>query len=60
MIEEMKWKLLNIANVAWLTIATQDVVSFGLEALGVGTLIWFNVERAVAARKNRMKSNEKD
>ena len=56
--EEVKCKLLTVANVSWLTIATQDVVSFSLEVVGVCTLIWFNVERAVAARKKRV--DEKD
>lgn len=56
--DEMKCRLLNVANVSWLTIATQDVVSFSLEVVGVCTLIWFNVERAVAARRQRM--NEED
>jgi len=53
MLDEMKCRLLNVANVSWLTIATQDVVSFSLEVVGVCTLIWFNVERAVAARRKR-------
>ena len=52
--EEVKCKILTVANVSWLTIATQDVVSFSLEVVGVCTLIWFNVERAVAARKKRV------
>lgn len=56
--DEVKYRILNVANVGWLTIATQDVVSFSLEVLGVCTLIWFNVERAVAARTKRM--NEKN
>lgn len=56
--DEVKCKLLNVANVAWLTIVTQDVVIFGLEALGVCTLIWFNVERAIKERRQRQ--NEKD
>lgn len=56
--DEVKCKLLNVANVGWLTIATQDVVSFSLEVVGVCTLIWFNVERAIAARNKRM--NESD
>lgn len=58
--DEMKCRLLNVANVAGLSIAFQDVVNFGLEVLGVSTLIWFNVERAVAARRQRKKKNEKD
>lgn len=58
MIEEIKCKLLNIANVGWLSIVSLDVVTFGLEALGVCTLIWFNVERAIKERRQRQ--NEKD
>lgn len=58
MIDEIKWKILNVANVGWLTIVTQDVVTFGLEVAGVCTLIWFNVERAIKERRRRQ--NEKN
>lgn len=58
MIDHLKCKLLNVANVGWLTIVSQDVVTFGLEALGVCTLIWFNVERAIKERRQRQ--NEKN
>jgi len=54
----MKCRLLNVANVGWLTLATQDVVSFGLEVAGVCTLIWFNVERAMRERKSRQANEE--
>lgn len=58
MIDEIKCKLLNAANVGWLTIVSQDVVTFGLEAIGVCTLIWFNVERAMKERRERRKNEE--
>jgi len=58
MMDGIKWKILNVANVGWLTIVTQDVVTFGLEAVGVCTLIWFNVERAIKERRQRQ--NEKN
>ncbi len=54
---EVKSWFLNALNVGWLTIALQDLVNFGLEAIGVCTLIWMNVERAVEAR-NKRKENE--
>lgn len=57
--EEVKQWILNAVNVSWLTIASQDVVNFGLEAIGVCTLIWMNIERAVAAR-NKRKTDAKD
>ena len=56
--EGVKYKALNVANVAWLGIATQDVVSFSLEVVGVCTLIWFNVERAAEARMKRKKNED--
>ena len=55
----IEWATINLAWITWTWAMFSSVVTWGLGVIGAITLIWFNVERALTARKERelLKSN---
>jgi len=50
---DIKCHILNALNVTYVGSVAVNLVSDGLAVIAGCTLIWFNVERALAARKKR-------
>jgi hypothetical protein len=49
----IEWATINLAWITWTWAMFSSVITWGLGVIGAITLIWFNVERALTARKER-------
>ena len=58
----IEWATINIAWITWTWAMFSSVITWSLGVIGAITLIWFNVERALTARKERelLKSKENE
>lgn len=49
----IEWATINLVWVTWTWAMFSSVITWGLGVIGAITLIWFNVEKALTARKER-------
>ncbi len=49
----IEWATINLAWITWTWAMFSSVITWGLGVIGAITLIWFNIERALTARKER-------
>ena len=58
----IEWATINLAWITWTWAMFSSVITWSLGVIGAITLIWFNVERALTARKERelLKSKENE
>ena len=49
----IEWATINLAWVTWTWAMFSNAITWFLGVVGAITLIWFNVERALTARKER-------
>lgn len=49
----IEWATINLAWITWTWAMFSSVITWSLGVIGAITLIWFNVERALTARKER-------
>ena len=56
----IEWATINLAWITWTWAMFSSVITWSLGVIGAITLIWFNVERALTARKERELLKSKD
>ncbi len=56
----IEWATINLAWITWTWAMFSSVITWSLGVIGAITLIWFNVERALTARKERELLKNKD
>jgi hypothetical protein len=49
----IEWATINLAWITWTWAMFSNAITWFLGVIGAITLIWFNVERALTARKER-------
>jgi hypothetical protein len=59
MTHQLEWIGLNAIWAGWTWAMISNAMTWGLGIIGAITLIWFNVERALTARKQRDMYNKK-
>ena len=66
MSHQLEWIGLNAIWAGWTWAMFSNTITWGLGIVGAVTLIWFNIERALTARKQRemynkqLEANEED
>ncbi len=56
----IEWATINLAWITWTWAMFSSVITWSLGVIGAITLIWFNIERALTARKERELLKNKD
>ena len=59
MTHQLEWIGLNAIWAGWTWAMMSNAVTWGLGIVGAVTLIWFNIERALTARKQRAMYDKK-
>jgi len=59
MTHQLEWIGLNAIWAGWTWAMMSNAVTWGLGIVGAITLIWFNIERALTARKQRAMFDKK-
>lgn len=59
MSHQLEWIGLNAIWAGWTWAMLSNAITWGLGIIGAATLIWFNVERALTARKQRAMYDKK-
>lgn len=59
MTTQFEWIGLNAVWAGWTWAMMSNAVTWGLGLVGAATLIWFNIERALTARRQRAMFDKK-
>lgn len=59
MTTQLEWIGLNAIWAGWTLAMMSNAITWSLGIVGGATLIWFNIERALTARKQRAMFNKK-